>query len=237
MRRRSKLVLFCLVALSFAARAAAQEESPRLDQPPTVATDAYSSLPTTPDRTASDVPAIAPAAKSGRRSNWNVKLEYLLWGLNDVDIPTLLTAEPVITPPGGSLTDRGRQTLIGNERGGDSPQSGLRVALERQLEDGLRFELGGWVLFQRSDDWSDAEAAEESIVSRPFLDATTGEPDAQVITFPGLADGAFSAKYQRRVFGVDPRLAFCLDGDPCQWLEGKIGYRYLRYEDALLMEE
>ena len=74
-------------------------------------------------------------------------------------------------------------------------------------------------------------------MARPFINASTGLADAQVLSLAGVADGSFRSEYDRSLFGIEPLAFFCMSGNGCASLEAFTGYRYLHYEDELRMTE
>ena len=100
-----------------------------------------------------------------------------------------------------------------------------------------RWELTGWTLFEESDNFQTQSNSGDPILARPFINQTTGLPDAQIISLAGFADGSFQSEYDRSLFGIEPLAFFCLNGDACRSLEFFTGYRYLRYEDELRLTE
>ena len=151
-----------------------------------------------------------------------VNAEYLLWGLPSVDIPRLLTSNPTGTPLGSiaDASDPSTQTLSGDSEVGNWAHSGMRlrfghVVKHRRLS---RWELSGWFLFEKSDDVRFGSIAGDPILARPFTNAASGLPDAQVLSLAGFADGSFRSQYDRSLFGVEP-LAFsvCLATAVSRW--------------------
>jgi hypothetical protein len=169
-------------------------------------------------------------------------IDYLFWSLPGAGAPRLLTSNPTGTPLGAiaSPSEPSTQSLLGgNSEFGDWGHSGLRLRFGRIMDDSRlhRWELTGWILFEEHDDTHDESASGEPILARPFTNATTGLPDAQVLSLNGVADGSLRSQYARTLYGIDPLAFFCLSGSPCRSLEFFTGYRYLHYEDELRLFE
>ena len=169
------------------------------------------------------------------------QVDYLLWSLPGVDTPRLLTSNPAGTPLSGiaNASDPTTQTLLGGSELGDWAHSGVRFRFGRIVSDGRlsRWELSGWSLFERSDSGLFESSEGDPILARPFTNATTGLPDAQVLSLAGFADGSLRSEYDRSLFGIEPLAFFCLSGNGCASLEAFTGYRYLHYEDELRLIE
>jgi len=170
------------------------------------------------------------------------EVEYLFWSLPGASTPRLLTSNPTGTPSAGiaNPSDPSTQTLLGgNSDLGDWGQSGMRLRFGHILSDSRirRWELSGWLLFEESEDAYFESAGGDPILVRPFTDADTGLPNAQVLSQTGAADGSLRSEYDRSLFGVEPLAFFCLTGDGCSSLEFFTGYRYLHYEDELRLIE
>lgn len=163
-----------------------------------------------------------------------IDLEYLLWGLGDVNLPRILTSNQVGTPLGNiaQTTTSSTQTLIGGESVGDSPQSGMRLRAGRMYCDGMlsRLEFTGFFFFDGGNSWHAGSINGNPILARPFT-STNGQSDAQIISFPGISEGTVDANYKRRLYAFEPLAFLCLQGDGCRALEFLTGYRFMRYED------
>jgi len=179
--------------------------------------------------------------RGGGKSDTYAQVEYLLWSLPGADTPRLLTSNPAGTPLGSIAdpSDPSTQTLLGGSKLGDWAHSGVRLRVGRFFDDGLlsRWELSGWNLFERSDDSLFESTGGDPILARPFTHATSGLPDAQVLSLAGFADGSLRSGYDRRLFGIEPLAFFCLSGNGCESLEAFTGYRYLHYQDELRLTE
>jgi hypothetical protein len=185
----------------------------------------------------------------GDRPRTYAQVEYLLWSLPGVDTPVLLTSNPLGTPDAAisDPNDASTQTLIGGSEMGDWAHSGVRLRFGKVVNDGRlsRWELSGWSLFERSDNDFFESTGGDPILARPFINATTdvaagtvaGEPNSQVLSLAGEADGSFRSEYDRSLFGIEPLAFFCMSGNGCASLEAFTGYRYLHYEDELRMTE
>jgi hypothetical protein len=197
-----------------------------------------------PIATSADFPAdigltSATTTSAGRPDHYT-EIEYLLWSIDGGSSPALLTSNPTGTPLAniGSLTDPSTRVVMGGDDFG-GVQSGIRARYGHMLRGDLasRLELSGWWLFSNGSEWNFESSPENPILARPFVNAQTGLADAQVISFPGLIDGSMQGTYDRRLFGIDPMFFGCISGSGNGSLEYMTGYKFLRYEDELVLVE
>jgi hypothetical protein len=167
--------------------------------------------------------------------------EYLFWSLPGAYLPRLLTSNPTGTALAGisNPADPSTQTLLGGSDVGDEGHSGLRLRYGHKVNGRRmsRWELSGWYLFEVSDEVQFESTGGDPILARPFTNALTGLPDAQLLSLAGVADGSLRSEYDRSLFGVEPLAFFCMSGNQCNSLEAFTGYRYLHYQDELRLTE
>jgi hypothetical protein len=174
--------------------------------------------------------------------------DYLAWWGGQSALPPLLTTNPDGTPitDAGPIGSPGSQVLIGNDPVGDWIQSGLRLRYGRYRPGSklAQWELGVWHLFENvpiffgnTDDSIQAGSATNPIFARPFFNTAIGQPDAQILSYPGVANGYFRSQYARQAFGVDPLLFFCLNREECRSLDFLTGYRWLWLKDRFWLDE
>jgi len=79
-----------------------------------------------------------------------------------------------------------------------------------------------------------ASSTGSPILARPFLDATTGRPNSELVAFPGLLAGTVSAhSASTGLLGADAMLRANLCRGCDYQLDLIGGYRYLRLSDVL----
>jgi hypothetical protein len=83
----------------------------------------------------------------------------------------------------------------------------------------------------------DAASSGNPILARPFFNALTGRPDAELIAFPGVSTGSFSAAETTSLLGAGIWLRRNLCCGECYRLDALVGYRYLRLSDRLGIRE
>jgi hypothetical protein len=175
----------------------------------------------------------------GQKSDWYFDVNYVLWWLGDTHLPPLVASNPATTPLDevGVPGQADYSVVVGDETTGLWPQSGIEFRLGGLLvEPNIAFEVSGFVLFEGGKTWSDFSDG-DPILTRPFTDATTGQPDAQLLAFPGLVGGGLETRYERQLWAVDPTVRWCLRCGEYRHFEALTGYRYLHLGDDLTLSE
>jgi hypothetical protein len=216
---------------------------------PEIAADASSdfSSPEIESSDADQFDIFSPRSSGGDTQSY-FEADYLAWWMERSPLPPLLTTNPIGTDfdDAGPLDSPGAKVLIGNEPVGDWIQSGLRLRYGRYRPGSrlAQWEVGVWHLFENlpiffgdSDDSIQGGSNTTPIYSRPYFNPATGLPDAQVLSYPGEADGYFRSQYSRRAFGVDPLLFVCLNREQCRSLDFVTGYRFLYLNDRFWLDE
>lgn len=131
------------------------------------------------------------------RSGW-VSAEYLGWWQTGMDLPPLAT-----TSVGGAVPPAGQAGVIGH------PQTRTLFGGDEVLDDGFnggRLQFGLWLdqcrtwavageffgLSSRSEGFS-ASSNGDRVLTRPFINVLDGLNDAQIVAYPGIANGSLSA--------------------------------------------
>ncbi|MFK7738115.1 MAG: BBP7 family outer membrane beta-barrel protein [Pirellulaceae bacterium] len=170
-----------------------------------------------------------------------LEIDLLTWWISDRQQPTLLVGNSAGTPIAsiGNLTDSSSQILLGQERFAEGAAVGLRLRGKHQTPD-LIFSRFDWSLFHLFDQRHDSYFTSTDgspILSRPFENQLTGSSDAQIISYPGLADGTLDSDYRQSLTGGEALASFCLYGNNCRSLELVAGYQFFRLRDALYVQE
>jgi hypothetical protein len=159
-----------------------------------------------------------------------------LWWTKDLPLPPLVTAGP----PGslGILGNPGTTTLFGGNDVDFDERHGGRFTAGLWLNDCQTFGLEGSYFFLAGE--SEGFAASSPglpVLARPFTDALTGTPTAQVVAFPGLVGGTVTATASSRLQGYEAN-ALC---NLCCSCNGRIdmlaGFRYLELDEGLGITE
>jgi hypothetical protein len=168
-----------------------------------------------------------------------VGAEYLYWKAKAANAPPLASTSPVGTPiaNAGVLGTPGARSIFGGDLN-DQWRSGVRVRAGYWVNSSqtFGFEAGGFYLGQDATDFR-ASSPGMPILSRPFVDATTGLPVAELVAFPGVLSGTVRVSSGSNLHGFDPaaRINLCCDCD--SRLDLLLGYRYLRLRDGVTIRE
>jgi hypothetical protein len=180
--------------------------------------------------------APAPAPPS---AFW-IGAEYLLWSAKRDKLPPLVTTSPPGTPlaQAGVLGAPGTSVLFGDASTNDRWRSGARVRagywLDPQHSSGI--EASVFILDRTSSGFA-ASSSGTPILAQPFIDASTGLPNAILIAFPGVSSGSIGISDPSRLFGAgaDYRRELCRS---CALgsVSALVGYRFLWLRDKLEIE-
>jgi hypothetical protein len=188
------------------------------------------------------------------RFSWNdsnntyrfwAELDYLLWWMRGDSLPPLVTTSPPGTPrsQAGVLGAPGTTVLFGGERDNGELRSGGAVTFGYWFNDcqtcGIQFSF--FMLASESEQFSGI-CNGPMILARPFINANTGQPQSQLICFPGLVSGQVNASdTSTGLLGAGAWFRSNLCQNPCGCnpyrLDALIGYRYLRLTDDLSITE
>jgi hypothetical protein len=157
----------------------------------------------------------------GSRPIFYARGEYLLWYIEGMQIPPLVVEG---TADNGDFVDA--FVVYGNQRILDSSRSGGRVRLGYWLDDYGRWAVEGEYLGlgQINSHFLDGGNGTFPIVGRPFIDATTGLPAVEDVSFPGImgtvavnADSRFQSAgvWLRKSICCTPGCASCGDAVGC----------------------
>jgi Putative beta barrel porin-7 (BBP7) len=152
----------------------------------------------------------------------------------------LLTASPAGTPQAqaGVAGTPGVATLFGGSRVDDDWRSGgrLRVGSWLDCQQTLGVEVNFFML-EDAVSRGDVTSRGSPILARPFFNTATGQPDAELIAFPGSLAGTFSARETSTLLGAGAWLRYNLCCGDCVRVDALLGYRYLRLTDHLGIRE
>jgi hypothetical protein len=165
-------------------------------------------------------------------------VEYLAWATDAQDLPPLVTSSTLGTPPGdeGVLEEPETSVLYG-----DHPVNG-------DLMSGGRITLGWWWDLRRTGGiqasyfgLADQEARYDTtgvaIVSRPFLNVDTSQPDRELVAYPGQFDGDVDVFAVTRFQGANVLLRNYVMGGPALRVDLLAGYRFCQLYDRLAIQQ
>jgi hypothetical protein len=168
-------------------------------------------------------------------------VEYLLWWMKGAALPPLITASPAGTPAAqaGVLGAPNTVILYGGTHVNDEVRSGVRLTLGGWLNDCHTLGVEGDFFMLGSEGAGFVGSSNGSpILARPIFNTTTGRPDAELISFPGLLAGTVSAHSgSTGLLGADALLRCNLCCGCNYQLDVVGGFRYLRLSDHLGVDE
>lgn len=189
----------------------------------------------------------APAA--GRPGIW-LDNDLLLWWMRSASLPPLVSGAAPGTPlaTSGVLGTPGSGLVFGNQRIDENPRAGWRIRGGVWLDDdrtcGLEAEF---FMLETNGARFGAGSDGSTILARPFFNAITGAPGAQLIAFPGLLAGAVGVDSMTTGLlgaGIWGRQRWCCWDWSCPCgptdtgrLDGLLGYRFFRFSDRLGITE
>ncbi len=136
--------------------------------------------------------------------NW-FSVDALLWWTSGVDVPVIASTSPLATPglQAGVLGQPDTSVLFGGGELFDFLQSGFRVRGGHWFDrnDGSGWQAEFFMLATRSDNFN-ASSTGDPILGRPFTNALSGDQDAQLIAYPGLASGSLNFNAETRLYSI-----------------------------------
>jgi hypothetical protein len=196
--------------------------------------------------TANDLTGCGPAGGFGccdgcgpPGRSW-VGVEWLYWITSGQPLPTVVTTAPVGTPRAvaGAFGQPTTTTLYGGSRVNNDFRNGFRVYAGTWLNDDQTMGVEGDFFFLGSSRQGFAAGSDGStIITRPFVNAVTGIPDVELVSFPGVLAGSTSVDAKSSFLGAGINGLFNVWCDPCARVDLLVGYRYLNLVDQLTFRE
>lgn len=166
--------------------------------------------------------------------------EYLHWWVRGDRLPPLVTTGPASLPAGSAGVPGvpGTIVLFGGDRQDQDPPNGFRLGAGMWLDDCRTWGIGAEVFWlQGQPDGFLAASTGFPPLARPVFNTITGQPDAEITAFPGLATGSVAVTTESQLCGAGAflRKAICC-GDCCS-IDALVGYRYLNLDEQLVIAE
>jgi hypothetical protein len=179
-------------------------------------------------------------------------LEYVGMRMEGAFIPPLVTTSPIGTPQGSAGVLPDAQIVFGDTDVADDWRHGAQVRLGWWLVDGQFIGVEGHYMAFESTGTRDVFSSTFSsgtgspiILARPFTDAATGAPAAQLIAFPDFQNGQFQYDLDGSISvdfesdfqsaGVMLRHVLWADFERCFRLDVVGGYRFVNLDENLLV--
>jgi hypothetical protein len=152
--------------------------------------------------------------------------EYLLWWIKDSNFPPLAV--------GG--TPAATTTLFGGGHVDNEERSGGRFVLGYWLDDDHTWGAEAGYLFLGTRTVPFAAGGAGGFLARPFFNATTGSPDNEVISLPGVAHGGMQVFSSSRLQGFEGNAVYGLCHGCCGCVQLLAGVRYLELTEGLAID-
>jgi hypothetical protein len=166
--------------------------------------------------------------------------DYLLGWMQSRRLPVLVTTS--------TSSDRGTAGILGQ------PETSILFGGEHindEARNGTRLGAGYWIDAQRifgvhasffileTQSSIFAAASQGSpILARPFTNALTDDPDAALVAFPGVLTGSIDVSAtSRNLFGGNLAVSEQILNRGGFRLDSLLGYRFLRYDERLLIQD
>jgi hypothetical protein len=143
-----------------------------------------------------------PRHAIGPDGNYWLTGEALLWYTKKSQVPPLITTGPLSSS--GFLGQPGTQILAGGTGVDTEEQAGGRFSFGLWLTDYHKFgaEFNYFFLGSRGMDFT-AHSAGDILLTRPFTDANTGQPNVLLAAVPGLTSATIRVNATSRIQGAD----------------------------------
>lgn len=181
----------------------------------------------------------------GFSPTWYGQVDLLAWWFKPNHVPPLVTTSPDGTPrpSAGVLGEPGTDILVGGSGLDDNYRPGVRLTVGYWLDDcqlsGLEF-----TGFAVGDGANSGNFYAESvgtplspILARPFNNVLLGQPDSQLVAFPGVVEGSIQTETHSELYSVALLLRRNWLRDCGRRLDWVGGYRYLRFRESLTIRE
>ena len=178
-----------------------------------------------------------------------IRAEYLLWWVDGMNTPPLVTSsDPTTTAAGdvGVLGQLGTNLLYGGSDLSDGVRSGGRLRFGYWLGDDCCLGITGslWGLGGDDDEFTLSSSGDPAL-ARPFfnVDPLVNGPDAELIAYPNLLDGTISARASSELYSGSLLLRglLCCHENACQTVSERVslvgGYRFFRMNESLDITE
>jgi hypothetical protein len=167
--------------------------------------------------------------------------EYLLWWMRGVSLPPLVTTSPPGTAMSraGLLGNPGTMVLFGQSTENEEARSGMRFTIGAWVDNNSNLGVeGNFLLLEAKAARFAASSNGTPILARPFVNALTGQPDAERVAFPGDVAGSIAATATTDgLIGAGFLVRYGLTRDNSFRLDALVGYRYLRFAERLSVAE
>jgi hypothetical protein len=185
-------------------------------------------------------------------THW-IRAEYLAWWMTGSDTPPLVTTSPPGTAIGdaGVIGAPGTTIVYGGSSLNDDLQHGFRLRAGTWLncERTCGIEASFFMLCPDSGSFRAGSADGSAIVGRPWIDANTGQNEAELVSYPDELAGFVNVRSRSSLLGAEALFRHNLCCDPCCCYDPcnpcrtcirrdlLVGFRYLNFGDSVTISE
>ncbi len=184
--------------------------------------------------------AYAPVADERPGGRLWAEADLLFWWMKGASLPALATSSPAGTPQAqAGVIGSGAKVVFGGDRVNDDLRIGTRLLVggwfDREQTIGVEASFLG---LSNNSKTLAAGSDGTNIISRPFINATTGLQSSELVSFPGVLSGSVSAVSKTDgLLGAGVLFRENLCCGPCWRLDVLGGYRFLQFNDRLGITE
>jgi hypothetical protein len=159
----------------------------------------------------------------------------LLWLIQPFNTPPLVTIGP---PKTVAILGRSGTIPVFNGFDNNRLQPGGSFTLGAWLDDALAVGIeGGFFFLTTQNDSFILSSPANATVARPFINATTGAEDSQLVSVPGQLNGTVVVSQWSRLDGAELNGVFNVLNRPVVRLDTLVGLRYLDLDERLSVAE
>lgn len=172
---------------------------------------------------------------------WYTDAEGLVWWVRSFKTPVLAAVAPATAPNAvslGALGAGGAQAIYGGDPIDANPRFGMRVTLGRWLSPCWAIEANAFYTSPQTDTFAaTASQFSNQILSRPFFSANRLVETSELIGLPGRLDGTIGIETWSQLYGGELNLRRRIWDTPTSRLHVLGGYRFVRLEERVTIEE
>ena len=164
-----------------------------------------------------------------------VSADYLLYSIDGMQLPALVTTSPVGTAAANiGVLGGNTQTLFGGTTINDQARNGGRIAVNLWADPTMRhsWEVSYLGLEQKGEDFS-ASSNNIRNLARPVFDTGTNSEAAQLVAQSGVLAGAITADTDTQLQAFEVLRRSCFSRTPWYQCDLLLGYKYGLLEDQL----
>jgi hypothetical protein len=167
---------------------------------------------------------------------WYTSAEALFWYVKSYSTPPLISVGPAFS--GATLGTPGTFVPAGATAVDSNPRYGARATLGYWFTPEWAAEITGFYIRPASDTFfvSSTQYPDRDL-ARPFLSANTGLESSEIVGRPGIVSGYIRRHADSTFWGIEANLRHRWWSDCNNRLDLIAGYRHVRLEESLKIEE